>query len=265
MKISVVMQSYLSDYPGSRSRPKEKFIRAVNSFLSQTHEDKELVIIADGCELTKQIYDLLYSDNPLIKFVFVAKSKNIKNMYEKDVSDGNTITYYRGTPRRIGCSLATGDLITYFDSDDIILPNRLSDIYNAWKDKPESVKWSSNPFRLFHENWFSSSNNENIKKSLENAKPISLLTYGIKDKFYLDISVDKKHVSGASYAMVHRKNVLSVWRDMSLVRDSNGKIISGTSEDVQLMRDLMNIDKCSGFRQESASIVICHYRGIWDV
>ena len=160
------MQSYLSDYPGSRSRPKEKFIRAVNSFLSQTHEDKELVIVADGCEHTKQIYELLYSENEYIKFAYVAKNKNTKNMYEKTSDNENTTTYYRGTPRRIGCSLATGDLITYFDSDDIMLPHRLSDIYNAWKDKSQNIKWSSNPLRYFHEKAFKFSDKEEIRREI---------------------------------------------------------------------------------------------------
>ena len=58
MKISVVMQSYLGDYPGSRKDSKNKFVRAVSSFLRQTHEDKELVIVSDGCEDTKKLYKL---------------------------------------------------------------------------------------------------------------------------------------------------------------------------------------------------------------
>ena len=48
MKISVIMQSYLGEYPGARSNPKYKFVRAVNSFLLQKHPDKELIIVSDG-------------------------------------------------------------------------------------------------------------------------------------------------------------------------------------------------------------------------
>ena len=41
MMISVIMQSYLGDYPDSRKNPEEKFIRAVNSFLKQTNKNTE--------------------------------------------------------------------------------------------------------------------------------------------------------------------------------------------------------------------------------
>ena len=56
-KVSVVMASYLGEYPGRTSNPEPKFIRAVKSFLSQTYENKELIICADGCDRTVEIYN----------------------------------------------------------------------------------------------------------------------------------------------------------------------------------------------------------------
>lgn len=47
--ISVIMPSYLGEYPGSRKDPDKKFIRAVESFKDQTLAQKELIIVSDGC------------------------------------------------------------------------------------------------------------------------------------------------------------------------------------------------------------------------
>ena len=54
MKLSLVMQSYLGEYPGSRQNAVDKFHRAVKSVLNQNNPNWELVVIADGCKITKQ-------------------------------------------------------------------------------------------------------------------------------------------------------------------------------------------------------------------
>jgi hypothetical protein len=136
MKISVIMQAFLGDYPGARTKPKEKFIRAVNSFLAQYHQEKELVIVSDGCEITKKMYELFFSDKEEIKFCYLHRDlEKEKSMYAED----NGLIYYRGTPREVGRAIATGELITYFDSDDVMLPNRLSDLNEFWKTVPKDV------------------------------------------------------------------------------------------------------------------------------
>ena len=106
------MQSYLGQYPGSRSDSSTKFIRAVQSFLDQTHKDSELIIVSDGCEKTHQLYYELYKSEPRIKYVYV--DKDTPNMYEGEVK------YYRGLPRQIARSLVTGEITTYMDSDDYV-------------------------------------------------------------------------------------------------------------------------------------------------
>lgn len=103
MRISVVMQSYLSDYPNSRTNPVEKFHRAIKSFLNQTYDNSELVIISDGCQITTDLFNTHYSSNERIKFAFIHKRE--KNMYE-EVKPGEL--YFRGVPKRVGVAVSSG-------------------------------------------------------------------------------------------------------------------------------------------------------------
>jgi glycosyltransferase involved in cell wall biosynthesis len=73
------MQSHLGDYPNSRSNPKQKFIRAVDSFLAQEYVDKKLIIVSDGCDITHQIYHDKYINYANIKHVYVHRS-TLKNV-----------------------------------------------------------------------------------------------------------------------------------------------------------------------------------------
>ena len=52
MKFSVIMASYLGNYPGCANNREAKFIRSVKSFLNQSYDNKELIIVSDGCEIT---------------------------------------------------------------------------------------------------------------------------------------------------------------------------------------------------------------------
>jgi glycosyltransferase involved in cell wall biosynthesis len=119
-KISVVMQSYLKDYEGSRINAVDKFIRVVNSFKAQTYSKSELIIVADGCDLTLKTYKENFEKDPNIKIVYIDR-KSAQLMYSKT----NGVKYYRGYPRSMGVAAATGDIITYVDSDDFLMPDFL--------------------------------------------------------------------------------------------------------------------------------------------
>jgi glycosyltransferase involved in cell wall biosynthesis len=114
MKISIIMMSYLGDYPNSRSNPIPKFNRAVQSVVDQTYTDWELIIISDGCELTNKEYEDNWSDNDQIKLIKTNKSS----------------TKWPGSKRQIGLNFATGDWVCYLDSDDIFMDFRLSNFIN---------------------------------------------------------------------------------------------------------------------------------------
>lgn len=114
MKISVIMASWLG---AKRSHLDKKFIRAVNSFLKQTHEDKELIIISDGCQITNKLYDEHFRSNPLVTLF-----------------SSNKLPPYSGGIRDIGLKLAKGEIISYLDSDDVIGKNHLKIIHDQMED-----------------------------------------------------------------------------------------------------------------------------------
>lgn len=108
MKISVIMASYLGKYPGSASNRELKFKRSIKSFLNQTHQDKELIIVSDGCDITNKIYEDFFSEIENIKLIKINKQP-----------------FYSGVMRNAAFELSNGDIITYLDSDDVIGKNHL--------------------------------------------------------------------------------------------------------------------------------------------
>lgn len=101
-KVSVIMASTLLDYPNAATNREKKFIRAVKSFLNQTYPNKELIIIADGCTRTYEIYKENWANNTEISCIIISKQP-----------------IYSGMVRTEGLREATGDVIMYLDNDDL--------------------------------------------------------------------------------------------------------------------------------------------------
>jgi glycosyltransferase involved in cell wall biosynthesis len=252
------MQSYLEDYPGARSHPEFKFVRAVQSFLTQQHEDKELVIVSDGCDKTQQIYEMIFSHLPHIKFVRASR-EGASQMYEKEHIGGATVTKYRGAARNLGVQAATGEIVTYMDSDDVILSHRLSDLAADWSDKAAKYTYASNPLRWIHSSAASRWSSRVIKGR---HRDLSQYGLGAQGAFSLNMSVEHGYVLCATYAMSHRREISAQWRDCA-VTVAEGGAQTGNSEDVDFYDQLSKTG--SGFRQESDAYVVCHYRGLWDL
>lgn len=263
MKISVIMQSFLGDYPGSRAHPEYKFVRAVGSFLTQQHEDKELIIVSDDCHKTEKLYKMLYSHLPQVKFRKVGRGADCQSMYTINEDEAGVVTKYRGQARRLGCSMATGDIITYMDSDDVILSHRLSDLATDWSDKKDDITHASNPLRWIPASAAGQWPSRIIKIKSRDLTPY-FDRYQVRDRdFVLDMAVEPGRILCATYALSHRRNIDAIWEDTELRRDKDGKVISGTSEDVHFYDKLKKTGR--GFRQESDSYVVCHWRGLWDL
>lgn len=116
-KISVIMPVYLGDYPNAATLREYKFARAINSFLQQTYENKELIIISDGCDIAEEIYNVNYSKHDNIVFEKIEKQPT-----------------FSGAVRNKGLELATGNYICYLDSDDFIAEQHLEVIIERFSD-----------------------------------------------------------------------------------------------------------------------------------
>lgn len=106
--ISVVMASYLGEYPGAAANREDKFRRAVNSFVQQNVG--ELIVVSDGCSAT---CDIIMSEYPQTNIVLVTLPKQ---------------PLFAGSVRQYGIQAATNDWVCYLDSDDYFKPGHLQAI-----------------------------------------------------------------------------------------------------------------------------------------
>ena len=115
------MPSYLNEYVEgphkSASNREYKFTRAVDSYLGQTYPDSELIIVSDGCQKTIKIFNETYNGCPNLKLVQIEKQSN-----------------FSGQVRQAGLRVATGELVCYLDSDDMLGPDHLVTISNNAND-----------------------------------------------------------------------------------------------------------------------------------
>lgn len=135
------MASYLGDYPGRASEPEKKFARAVKSFLTQTYEDKELIIVSDGCDVTERLYEFNFKKYDNIKLVRIEKQP-----------------IYSGDCRNAGLEIASGEVITYLDNDDLIGKKHLETIMEQFTDDVDFVYYDdylvlSNDFKKLHKRY----------------------------------------------------------------------------------------------------------------
>lgn len=123
--VAVVMPSYLGEYKGAAKDREKKFHRAVKSFLSQNYPRKKLIIISDGCLLTKQIYQNDYSTRDEIDFIFIEKQPE-----------------FSGNVRNVGIEHARkrvkAEFITYLDTDDMLFNDH---ILRLVKNYDRSCQW----------------------------------------------------------------------------------------------------------------------------
>lgn len=128
-KFSIIMPSRLAPYQGASANREGKLIRAIRSALNQNHSSFELVVVADGCELTGQLITehILPMDRRL----------RLINIAHEGL--------WSGAPRNTGIERAKGDYIVYLDIDDMLGPNHLKiieqGINSATAKMEQNVKW----------------------------------------------------------------------------------------------------------------------------
>ena len=108
---------------------RSNFISAtVNSILQQTFYDFEIIIIDDGSiDNTEDV---------------ISKITDVRIKYFKQQN------LERGAARNNGFGKATGEYVIFFDSDDIMYPNNLTDLKNAIGLNP-SIRFLTTKFNYF--------------------------------------------------------------------------------------------------------------------
>ena len=245
-KISVVMQVYLGDYPGSRTDSTLKFHRAVKSFLDQKYKKAELVIVSDGCKIVEENYYSYYADKENIKYAYVDKT-GLPNMYDPILGGKK---YYRGIPRQVGVAMSDGGLITYMDSDDFLHPEFLYRIIIAHNKQPDA-KWLMNDTWLDHENIMRMQKVDAIED--HTGKPIYNIPF-LNAKF-VETKVKEGLIVNTPWLLTHVNNITVKWEDS----------FEGISEDVMFGRKIREAYKGLGARFSAATYLRCHYTGLWDV
>lgn len=116
------MPSYLGDYQNAATQRMDKFQRAVQSFIGQSYPEKELIIIADGCPQTINLYFKLGGVTEHIVLLSLQKQPP-----------------YAGIVRNTGIQHATGDIICYLDTDDLFFGDHLGELAKNFPDKADWV------------------------------------------------------------------------------------------------------------------------------
>jgi glycosyltransferase involved in cell wall biosynthesis len=116
MRFSIILPSRLVDYPGSAKFLDQKLDRSVLSVIDQSFKDFELIIIADGCEMTKRIVNKNFVDN---RIVFLECEHR---------------ALFDNLPRNTGIDNAKGDYIIYIDADDYWGRDHLNIVNNGLKE-----------------------------------------------------------------------------------------------------------------------------------
>ena len=187
MKLSVIMPSFLGEYDGCASDRENKFIRAVHSFLENSFYDKELIIVGDCCDITKELLMLHFKNElsiGIIKFFNFKKKQKL----------------FSGSLRSKGIELANGEYISYLDTDDILGKGHLLSIYNQVKS--QDLDWA-------YFNDFINSDAGLITKKVELQKD-SIGTSSIIHKKAKNINWDNCDGYGHDYQFIQR---LIKWSD----------------------------------------------------
>lgn len=119
IRFSIIVPSNLSNYSSTVAKNRDKkIIRMIESVMCQTFQNFELIIVADGCKKTIELCEpYFYEYLPKIRLFSIEKQKT-----------------WSGSVRNAGISVSKGEIITYLDNDDYLLPNHLQTINDNFKD-----------------------------------------------------------------------------------------------------------------------------------
>jgi len=241
------MQSYLADdFVTGTKAAHMKFIRAVHSIQTQTYQDIELIIVADGCDITEYLYRKYFSTDPRIKLVYIDKE-------EGTLTNGKN--YFRGLPRQIGRDHVTGKITAYLDADDVALPNHAKLLSQVWKS---SIDRNSEVAFCINVAWYDNAailNNKN-GQGFDNlditTEPFEIK--GLQSEWVIS-KVKPGLISYNTNLISHRSHVKTKWQDTT---NGNEDAIFGTK-----LLDEVGIKNT--FKIQKPIYIRCKAYPIWDI
>jgi hypothetical protein len=254
--ITWIMQSYLGDYPGSRSNPEVKFHRAVSSFLAMNDPRTQLVIASDGCMLTHRLYNKHFKKFANIDYVFIDKDPNTTMHASKEEDRA----YYRGKPRQAARALAKGVLTTYIDSDDFLRPEAANWIRTNWiagiKEHEKALKWMRCTNWMEHASIMESWNAISSEMSIPDDVPMQPHgdIFEIKDlpDSWIEFRFkDWKTINQATMGLIHASNCKTKWKDVKSLKSDQ------LSEDMLFSRGIQS--EGPGVVIDAPFYVRCHH------
>jgi hypothetical protein len=237
--ITVIMASYLGEYPGSRKNPIQKFIRAVKSFQEQTLKEKQLIIVSDGCGLTNSVYEDMFKLDQQITLIRFEKQEG-----------------WPGPLREAARSIAKYSWILYLDSDDFIINNYLENISNEIikNNLPNNV-FGIKKYLLPFENGIVTDNHIELfqkvynREYLENAlNQISFMNGVFLEQKY-KVLIPKLKFYNSTWQIVHNNNVNIKW---------GRKVNLEGGEDKEFINSVF--DKYNLIELDVYGYVVCHHQ-----
>ena len=242
-KISIIMQSYLGNYPGSRKDSHSKFLRAVQSFQKQLYKNCELIIVADNCMETKSLYDAHFQTEDSIRLIYVSRNSKEMSTYMQN-EEGSK--YYRGFPRRVGVGAATGSLITYMDSDDMLLEEHTLHLMIEFNKNTDANWW-------INRSWY---DNEVMKfkddKTFEDSTEYGEELPDVEGKWNIT-RIKEGLVVMSPWLFMHKPSASVLWRDTW----------GNVSEDSDFNARFRENHK-GGAVMNRPTYVRCHFTDKWD-
>ena len=247
IKVSVVMQVNLKDYPNSRSDASGKYVRAVESFKNQLYKNCELIIVSDGCHKAHQQYNRSWSNEKNIRFIFVDRTET-PLMYD-DMGEGRQ--YFRGFARGLGVAAALGTIVTYMDSDDYLLPEFTMTQMLIYNSAPEKDWW-------INTSWYDHSdvvNSNQHSETVVDPKTIESVNLKQLPGYWKPMQTKDNRIIMSPWLFTHRATCSTKWRDV---------ISKDTSEDVDF-HNRLRTEYPNGTAYARPIYARCHYKNIWDV
>ena len=219
--ITVIMPVHLDESDS------KKYIRAVESFRTQTHTVKELIIISDGCGYANWFYQHKWLNDPEITLVKVEKRS----------------TKWPGELREVGRCLAKYDWITYLDADDVIESNHLEQINLAINSR---------------------TTNQNVLFNMELIVPITMFpTQGYLEYFQITNEIYNELYANADSAENVGKVLTGTWGSHSATwqlthHNSIAQRWTGSDEPDEAKSFIDKIKETETYMEFKGSYIICH-------